>query len=267
MHNDSDPRVRRRGAHALLITILFFIAVGLILWAIDAAIAARAEHRISQAVRNNAQLDQNPSVYVGGVPYTATLITGKIPELSVNVSDVEVADFGLLVAGTSVTDLKLSRSEVLSGSVDGAKAQLVSRDVGFDAVAVGKQLGIDDLDLSNPYDISPAGTNASEVQLRGTPHGFHSPVTVQADLRLKGEDFYLTPITVMDRGDNTASDADILAAFDWTLNTRTLPINAQASYVYFSGGTIRFEAQERNVTLRLEDLSPLRSTNNKVVVE
>lgn len=237
------------------------------LWGVDSAIAARAEHRISHDVRNNAHLDQNPSVYLGGFPYVGALFSGKVPGLGVSVSDVEVNDFGLLTTSSQVTDMELNRSQLFSGDVEGTHAQLLTRTVGFDAVAVGKQLNILDLDLSNPYDVSPAGTNSSEVQLRGTPDGFSKPITVIATMRLEGPTFKLTPTTVVDRGESNLDDSALFRAFTWTLNTKTLPINAQASYVYLAGGSIRFEAQERNVTLRLEDLAPVRSASNKVVVD
>ena len=124
-------------------------------------------------------------------------------------------------------------------------------------------MGITDLDISNPYDISPAGSAASEVKLTGTPPGFTGPVTVVAELRLKGKMFLLSPITVTDRSklDDTQndklSDDDIFRAFRWELDTTTLPLSKQASYVSAAGGTVYFESQQRNVVVSMDDLAPV----------
>ena len=75
--------------------------------------------------------------------------------------------------------------------------------------------------------------------------------------------FLLSPITVTDRSklDDTQndklSDDDIFRAFRWELDTTTLPLSKQASYVSAEGGTVYFESQQRNVVVSMDDLAPV----------
>lgn len=262
MWEDSDVRTSK-----ILRGVAIVLGIAVVLWALDSMVAARAEHRLASSVRANAKLDVSPAVFLGGMPYLGALISGEVNQVSVTVSDVESKDFGLITANANAADVELGPRQIFQGEVAGATAQILSQTIGLDAVAIGRQLNIADLDLSNPYDISPAGTNVSEVQLRGTPRGADKPVTVRADLRLEGPNFRLTPTEVVDSGDGSLDEEAIKRAFQWRFDTRTLPMNAQATYVYLSGGTIYFQTQERNVTLSLEDFSPIRSTDHAIIKE
>lgn len=227
-------------------------------WAGDAAVAIHAEHAISKAVADNSNLDVAPGVYLAGVPYLQALVTGKIPRMSVEALDVDTPDFGLVNARTELEAVKVDRRQVFSGDVTGSEAELFTRKLGLDGVAVGEQLGITDLDIANPYDISPAGGPAVEVQLTGTPEGFEEPVTVVATLRLQGPHFAMTPTEFVDVPPGREEDAR--RAFSWELDTRSLPLSNQAQAVSVSGGSIYFEAQTRSITISFADLSPLETT-------
>lgn len=237
-------------------------------WVVDTSIAARSEKRLSDRVESIAELAAAPEVYLGGFPFSAAMITGTLPDMYVSMTDVSVEPFGLLRAHTSLTDVDVSKEQLLAGDIDGSKAALISRGVALDAVALGSQLGISDLDISHPYDISPAGGAVAEVRLTGTAPGWPGPVVVLAELRLVGKMFHLNPVQLIDRGlvpesgPNSHTEAQILDAFRWELNTRTLPLARQASYVASNGGTIYFESQERNVVVHTEDLIPKASDSN-----
>jgi hypothetical protein len=253
-------KLRRR-----TVVVLTAVLVGVLvaMWVVDTAIAARSERLLSQRVAEHSHLGFAPEAYFGGLPFVTNFITGVVPSMYVSVTDVNVKPFGLLRTHTTITDVEVSTDQLLAGDVAGAKAALITRGVNFDAVSLGRPMGITDLDISNPYDISPAGSAASEVKLTGTPPGFTGPVTVVAELRLKGKMFLLSPITVTDRSklDDTQndklSDADIFRAFRWELDTTTLPLSKQASYVSADGGTVYFESQQRNVVVSMDDLAPV----------
>ena len=231
-------KLRRR-----TVVVLTAVLVGVLvaMWVVDTAIAARSERLLSQRVAEHSHLGFAPEAYFGGLPFVSNFITGVVPSMYVSVTDVKVKPFGLLRTHTTITDVEVSADRLLAGDVAGAT----------------------DLDISNPYDISPAGSAASEVKLTGTPPGFTGPVTVVAELRLKGKMFLLSPITVTDRSklDDTQndklSDDDIFRAFRWELDTTTLPLSKQASYVSAAGGTVYFESQQRNVVVSMDDLAPV----------
>ncbi|MFC6318039.1 LmeA family phospholipid-binding protein [Corynebacterium gerontici] len=241
---------------ALRRIILAVLALLFVAWVADSAIAARAERHLAAQVRDSAGLELSPSVYFGGVPYTSALISGKIKSATVSVSDVETSQFGLISTSTDAVDVQVDPAQVFSGNIDGRRALLLTQTIGLDGVSVGKQLGIADLDISNPYDISPNGGPASEAQLRGAPDGQAKPITVMCDLRIEGSDFRLTPTSVVDPGDGSLSEEEIFRAFEWRIDTRLLPMRDQAGFVYVSGGTLYFQAQQRDVTLSLKDFSP-----------
>ncbi|WIM71906.1 hypothetical protein QP028_10425 [Corynebacterium suedekumii] len=91
-----------------------------------------------------------------------------------------------------------------------------------------------DLDIANPYDISPAGGSVTEAQLTGTPPGFEDPVSVVVSLRLVGEMFHMEPVTLVDAP--TGREDDVRAAFTYSLDTRRLPLAGRASSVVLGGG-------------------------------
>lgn len=228
-----------------------------IAWVGDSAMAARTEQAISTQVREHARLEITPNVSIQNFPYAMVHFTGDIKELRVGISDVTVPIFGMVRTNTVLQDVQVTDEQLSTGRIDGSRAALISRNVGLDGVALGDLMDIKDLDISNPYDISPAGGNAAEAQLRGTPPGFNEEVAVISTLRLVGPMFKLTPVKLVE-GDPARED-EIFDAFRLEFNTNTLPMGAQASYVFLSGGTVFFQAQERNVTVHLSDLSPIVS--------
>lgn len=236
----------------MLVILLVIIA-----WVIDNAIAANSERKLSNRVEAEAHLEYAPEVFIGGFPFLGNLYTGVVPNMQVSVTDVAVEPFGLLRIQTSFVDVETTAEQLLSGDFSGSKADLMTRGVSFDPVALGKQLHMPDLDIAHPYDISPAGSSASEVILSGTLREESVPVKVFAELRLKGPMFHLTPTVVLDRGESTASDEKILESFAWQIDTRQLPLPTQASYVSGDSGTIYFESQQVNVTVDITDLTPI----------
>ncbi|MBZ8176370.1 LmeA family phospholipid-binding protein [Corynebacterium sp. 3HC-13] len=234
------------------------LVVGLVLL-VDLGLAIRAERKTAQEVRSIAGLATDPRVSIGGFPYLLSALTGEVSGISAVAFDVDVPEFGMLNASTSYSTVEITPSQLISGDFSGAVAELFSRTLSLDGVALGNQLNITNLEIANPYDISPGGGVASEVQLSGTPVGFDKPVTVVAALRLNGPWFHLIPRQVISAPEGREKDA--LAAFQWDLDTRRLPLAQQAEAVYVQGGSIYFETQRRNVQVQVDDLSPIKKVN------
>lgn len=234
--------------------LLYLIAsLLLILWVVDGIIAIRVEKHIATIVQDYSHLEVAPRVTAGGTPYTAALITGTLPQVSADVYDVDIPDFGMVNARTEAINVEASPAQVLSGDVAGAPAELLRRTISLDGVSLGRQLGITDLDIANPYDISPAGGSVTEAKLTGTPAKFEWPVSVVVALRLDGPMFRMTPREI----DNPEREQDIREAFTYEFDTRDLPLAAQAQSVTLDGGSIRFSAEVRNTPLEFSKLSPL----------
>ncbi|WP_347307264.1 DUF2993 domain-containing protein [Corynebacterium sp. SA-MJD20WY100] len=227
------------------------VAVGCVgaLWLADSAVAMHAEHAVSARVEELTRLETPPDVYIGGLPYVAAAVTGTVPLLEVRSSDVEVPQLGMVNAQTTLRDVHITPQQVWTGDYDGAVASTLSRSLSLDGVALGRLLGMTDLNINNPNNISPSGGNSAEAELTGTIPGDELPTTVQVELRLEGPMFYMRPID--------APEGHVHDAFYLELDTRRLPLPAQATKVSLRGGTINVEVQRRNVELHLDLLSPL----------
>lgn len=236
-------------------------AIALVVWIVDSLVATRVEARLSSSVERSADLDVSPDVFVGGYPYTTALLTGEIPRMTVDSLDINVDGLGIVNASTQLNGIEVTRDQVLSGDVSGAPVELYTRTISLDGVAFGQLLGITDLDIANPSDISPGGGVSSEAQLTGTPDGFDDPITVLVALRLDGPDFHMTVRELSDVPAGREDDAT--DAFTYSMDTRELPLSQQATLVQMSGGSIMFETQRQNITLRPADLAPLHTEDEE----
>jgi len=230
-------------------------------WLVDSIAAARFERTISREVEEAARLDVSPRVNVGGFPFLTALVTGELPTVDVHALDVDVTTLGMVNATTRISEVDVTREQILSGDLTGSTARSFTRTIRLDGVALGRLLDMTDLDISNPYDISPSGGTAAEAQLTGTPFNRREPATVVVDLRLVGNEFRMTPRELVDApADQTPAEAqEIRDAFTLTLDTRRLPLAGRASTVNMSGGSIFFEAQRFNVPVRMSALSPVEA--------
>lgn len=210
----------------------------------DTIVAANVERAVAQ-----------PGIQasVGGFPYTASLLTGKVARVSVEHLDAAVDGPGVATTGVDVFDLALDNPrEALSGEFESGTARLVRRRVRLDGVGFGTLLGITDLDIANPYDISPAGGAASEARLTGTVPGTEDPVTVVVTLRLIDGIFQMRPSKLID---DTSPETQ--AAFTLDLDTRTLPLDGPADRVQLRGGSIEFSRDRINTAFDPADLNPM----------
>lgn len=231
------------------------LLVAVIITIADTVIAIRVERHIASSVTIRAGLEREPEVYVAGIPYIGALITQEIPLVTVESQDIDAPNLGLVNSRVELTDLEATREQVLSGDYVGASSKLVRNLLSLDGVAVGKHLAITDLTMSNPYDISPGGGQASEATLTGTPPGFSEPVSVMVALRLRGDTFEMLPRRVITAPSGREDEA--LEAFRWSFSTPSLPLSGPAESVYLNGGSIYFESERRNTTVTDTDLLPL----------
>lgn len=250
-------RIFRNRTLNLTAGILGVIAViAGVLWVLDLSLAARAESRLSRAIAESAQLDNSPRVHAGGSIFTTSLFTGELDSVSIEMLDVDVPGVGMVNATSEVQAVQVSPEQLLRGDLEGTTAELFSRTLRLDGVALGAQLGITDLDIAHPFDVSPSGGRAAEAVLTGTPPGATEPVSVLATLRLLGPEFRLTPVELVDAPAGTQL-GDVEGAFSWRVDTRQLPLADRAMSAYLAGGSIHLQSQARNVTLSTRELSPL----------
>ncbi|WJY68724.1 LmeA family phospholipid-binding protein [Corynebacterium auris] len=247
---------RKTSVKPLWVALAVIAGAVLLALAADTALASRAENRLSQRAQVADGLPEAPEVYIAGFPFLASLLTNSVPRVSVTALDAPVEGIGIVNATAEAIDIDLAGGHALNAEFEGGEAATVRRRVRLDGVALGELLGMTDLDISNPYDISPRGGPASEVLLTATPPGMAEQVRVVATLRLVDGVFHMRPSTLDDAPSGADTDS-VLSAFTLTLDTRDLPLGGPADLVQVSGGSIEFSRDQINVTLSLDDLSPL----------
>jgi len=146
-------------------------------------------------------------------------------------------------------------ADALRGEVVGADARLVRRRIRLDGVGFGELLGITDLDMANPYDISPTGGVASEARLTGTVPGALEPATVVVTLRLDDGTFRMRPSQLIDAA--AGEEQTVLDGFTFDLDTRELPLGGPADLVQLRGGSLELSRDRVNTVVEAADLEPL----------
>lgn len=82
---------KRKGRRARKIVIVLLVLAGLLVGA-DFALAAVAEHTVSQKAREQLGLTEDPSVTVHGFPFTTQALAGEYRHISVSATGVPVQD-------------------------------------------------------------------------------------------------------------------------------------------------------------------------------
>ncbi|MEZ2190595.1 DUF2993 domain-containing protein [Corynebacterium sp. CCM 9204] len=224
-------------------------------WIVDTVVAVQVERHISDEVRAADDLSQYPSVTVGGVPYLGALLTHTVPTIIVEAGDVPVRDLGMVNLRTEIRDARLAPGAVLSGDVLGAPASVIARTVRLDGVALGNQIGITDLDIAHPTDISPSAKPSTEARLTGTPPGFDHPVAVYVRLRIRGPELTMTPYRMVGVPDDREEEVESI--FTWSLDSRDTPLPTLIDKVFCSGGSIYLESRQRPAIVGDTPLLPL----------
>lgn len=192
---------------------------------------------------------------VAGFPYAASALTGRVPRVAVQRIDEDIPGPGVGTVSVELFNLELADPRAaLRGVFVGADARVVRRRVRLDGVGIGELLDITDLDMANPYDISPSGGVASEARLTGTVPGASEPATAVVTLRLEDGVFHMRPSQLLDvpSGEQDA----VLAGFTLDLDTRELPLDGPADLVQLNGGSIEFSRDRVNTRVEAADLEP-----------
>lgn len=237
---------------AVVIALAALVGVGFL---VDSAIAARIERDLAADARSHENLAADPDTYVGGLPFVQVLFTDEVPRVSFEALDVQVPGIGIANSRTDIYQVDIPAERAFAADFEGTQAKRIENTLSLDGVAFGQLLDMTDLDIANPYDISPSGGSASEAQLTGTIPGTREKATVVVTLRLDGPTFRMTPSKLIDVPGHLTDAAT--NAFTLELDTRDLPIGAQADMVELAGGSIKFSAQSRNVELTPDLLSPV----------
>lgn len=227
-------------------------------WVTDTLSAAKVEKTLAADIRAAGQLRVSPRVWVGGTPYLAAWMTGKVPSLSVEMRDVRDPALGLVTLRTEAKRLVVDKKQVFSGDWEGVRAKYLVRSLRLDGVSLGGQLGMDDLQIQDPHDISPLGQPETEAVLTGTPPGLDDKYSVLVKLRITDGTISITPVEIQSGPPaGKAVQQQAMNAFTWSADSPELPIGGRADTILCTGGGIIISSATDNVVLSPVALSPL----------
>lgn len=261
----------------LAITIV--ILLGLLV-AADYGAASIAEYQVSQQVRKQLKLAEDPAVRVHGFPFLTQAAGGDYRNVEMAAKAVKVGQLSELGVEANLHHVRLPLNNVIAGKIDKIDVdELVGR-VKLKASDVGRIIGITDLTINpapkNALDESPAGGSGEESSGdRGTSGGAvdssRSTVALDGSIAIAGNNVRVKVIAVLsllngqlkiepkklDLADQSLTDIpmgdafeeSILQQFSTTLDPGMLPFQVTPTGVRVERGALVMEGEAKNVKI------------------
>lgn len=268
--------------------VVVIVLVGLLVGA-DYGLAAAAEYQVSKRMRAELNLADDPSVDIHGFPFITQAIAGDYSDISINATGVPAQNtLRDLEIDADLHDVRVSLSELLSGSVSEIRIDEVDGQVKVKASDIGRLLNIPDLTI-NPISLDTVlgvgAQDALDQQEKAQHPGETNPLTSEAGVMLTGSipiaglkttvnafgilaldngGVRITPKKLqLSNGLVSASLPDSLlqtftGSFQTTLTTKSLklPFGVQATGVEVESGAIVVQGKATSVVLPTGSTSP-----------
>lgn len=169
--------------------VVFIVLVGLLVGA-DYGLAAAAEYQVSKRMRAELNLADDPSVDIHGFPFITQAIAGDYGDISINATGVPAENtLRDLEIDADLHDVRVSLSDLLSGSVSEIRIDEVDGQVKVKASDIGRLLNIPDLTISPISLDTVEGVGAQDAldqQEKAQHPGETNPLTSEAGVLLTG---------------------------------------------------------------------------------
>ncbi len=155
----------------LAITVV--IALGLLV-AADFGAAAAAEYQVSQQMRAQLNLPDDPQVRINGFPFLTQLAVGDFHDVEVSADSVPIGQLHEVGLQASLHDVRLSPTELTAGKPDKVEVDDLVGRVKLHSADVGRVIGIPDLRVApapkgalkdtgeKPGDLGSSGSDATD---------------------------------------------------------------------------------------------------------
>lgn len=260
--------------------VIALIVVFAMLIAADFAAAATAEYQVSQRMRTQLQLPEDPAVRIHGFPFLAQVAAGDYRDVELQASSVHLGQFSELELEANLRHAKLAASDVLGGTANKIDVGELAGRVKLKASDVGRFLGITDLRIDpapkdalsgtgdDPTGNGQPGTTVdptkTTVALNGTVNiaGTNNKVIVVAVLSLLNGQLKIEP-RKLDIDNSTWGpiplpkpiEKSVLQQFATTLDPGMLPFKVTPTAVRTEHGALVVEGTATNVTVDANGLS------------
>ncbi|MFR9730406.1 LmeA family phospholipid-binding protein [Saccharopolyspora sp. MS10] len=174
----------------LVVTLV--LALGLLIVA-DYGAASVAEYQVSQRVREQLDLEEDPSVRVHGFPFLTQAVAGDYRDVELEAKAVRVGQLSELGVEANLHHARIGLGDVIAGTADEIRVdELVGR-VKLKSSDVGRFIGITDLTinpapksaLDEPVDGNEGSGSAPEG---GTSDQSRAAVALDGSLDIAGND-------------------------------------------------------------------------------
>ncbi|MFB9905068.1 LmeA family phospholipid-binding protein [Allokutzneria oryzae] len=132
------------------LVISLVVVLGLFVVA-DYAIAATAEYQLSQRMRTQLNITEDPDVRINGFPFIYQALTGDYPNVEIRAVGVPLTKDGKVKVEGEVRlrHARASLSDLIAGNTQDMRVDEVLGAVKVTASDVGKMIGIPDLKIEN----------------------------------------------------------------------------------------------------------------------
>lgn len=126
----------------LVITLVLVLGVFV---AADFGLAAVAEYQVSQKMRSEMRLRDNPSVRINGFPFLGQAVTGDFRDVELQARGVKVGPLNEIGIEANMRHARISPSDVLSGTADRLTVDELDGRIRLKASDIGRFIRVTDL--------------------------------------------------------------------------------------------------------------------------
>lgn len=249
--------------------IALIVLIGLLVGA-DFAGAMTAEYQVSQHMRSQLKLDEDPDVTIHGFPFLTQAIGGDYNDVEVRAKSVHVGQLSEVGVEANLRHAKVAASDIIAGTVRKIDVGQLDGRVKLKSSDVGRYMGISDLRidpapkdaLSGTDEDVQAGTTIDPtktvIALNGTVNiaGTDNKVIVVAVLSLLNGQLKIEP-RKLDLTNSTfgpiklpkAIEKSAMQQFTSTLDPGMLPFTIKPTAVRAEHGALIVEGTATNVTI------------------
>lgn len=263
----------------LVITLVIVLGV---LIAADFGLAAVAEYQVSQKLRSEMKLDDNPSVRINGFPFLTQAVAGDFRDVELEARGVKAGRLNEVGIEANLHHARISPTDVLTGTADRVTADEVDGRVRLKASDIGRVIPITDLTLRPAPDDALSESSDSSDQSGGSEldtsaDRTRTTIQLNGSTDIAGEDTEIEVIAILSLVDGRVRidprDLDIetgsygrievpelfkrsvLRKFTTTLDPGMLPFKVVPTAVRAEPGSLVVEGTARNVSIGSNGLS------------
>lgn len=238
------------------------IALGIVLALLVAADfggAAYAESKLSEQVRGQLHLNQDPPVTIHGFPFLYQVLVGDYRDVELNAEQVQAGQLHDVGVGAHLHHARIPATDIAAGKTDKLTIDQVDGAIRLKAADVGKLIGINDLRITPaPAEAGSGGPTQAPVTMDGTMNiagnDLHTSVTAVlalegGKLRIQPRDLKLSDSSMGDIPLGPLFQKTIMRQFSTAVDPGPLPFGITPTGVSAVPGALVVDASARNVKM------------------